>query len=46
MGRLIPAGTGVARYSQIELEMDEPVERPEDALEPPTEKSEAEIASA
>ena len=46
MGRLIPAGTGLARYGQIELEMDEPVERPEDALEPPTDKGEAEIASA
>ncbi len=46
MGRLIPAGTGLARYAAIELEMDEPVERPEDALEPPTEKSEAESASA
>ncbi len=46
MGRLIPAGTGLARYAAIELEMDEPVERPEDALEPPTEKSEIESASA
>ncbi|MEK7379324.1 MAG: DNA-directed RNA polymerase subunit beta', partial [Candidatus Binatota bacterium] len=24
MGRLIPAGTGLARYSKVELEMDEP----------------------
>jgi DNA-directed RNA polymerase subunit beta' len=46
MGRLIPAGTGLARYGQIELEMDEPEERPEDALEPPGDKTEAEIASA
>ena len=46
MGRLIPAGTGLTRYAQVELEMDEPVERPEDALEPPTDKGEAEIASA
>ena len=47
MGRLIPAGTGLARYGQIEIETDEPEVSPEDALEPPaTEKSEAESASA
>ena len=31
MGRLIPAGTGSARYNQMEVETDEPEERPEDA---------------
>ncbi len=47
MGRLIPAGTGLARYAQIEIETDEPEVSPEDALEAPTaEKSEAESASA
>src|SRR6266481_1376373 len=46
MGRLIPAGTGLKQYNRVEIETDEPEERPEDALEPPTEKSEIESASA
>ncbi len=46
MGRLIPAGTGLKMYNRVEIETDEPEERPEDALEAPTEKGEAESASA
>jgi DNA-directed RNA polymerase subunit beta' len=46
MGRLIPAGTGLKQYNRVEIETDEPEERPEDALEAPTEKAPAEIASA
>src|SRR5207244_150557 len=46
MGRLIPAGTGLKQYNRVEIETDEPEERPEDALEAPTDKGEAEIASA
>jgi DNA-directed RNA polymerase subunit beta' len=46
MGRLIPAGTGIKRYGQVEIESDEPEERPEDLLEVPTAKVEPESASA
>ncbi len=46
MGRLIPAGTGIKRYSQVEVEAEEPEERPEDLLEVPTVKAEPESASA
>jgi DNA-directed RNA polymerase subunit beta' len=46
MGRLIPAGTGIKRYSQVEIESAEPEERPEDLLEVPTAKVEPEKASA
>ncbi len=46
MGRLIPAGTGIKRYAQVEIESEEPEERPEDLLEVPTAKAEPEIASA
>ena len=46
MGRLIPAGTGIKRYAQVEIESDEPEERPEDLLEVPTAKVEPESASA
>jgi DNA-directed RNA polymerase subunit beta' len=46
MGRLIPAGTGIKRYAQVELESEEPEERPEDLLEVPTSKVEPESASA
>jgi DNA-directed RNA polymerase subunit beta' len=46
MGRLIPAGTGLKQYNRVELETDEPEALPEDVLEAPTEKSEAESASA
>src|SRR5204862_3537454 len=35
MGRLIPAGTGIKRYAQVDLESEEPEERPEDLLEVP-----------
>jgi len=46
MGRLIPAGTGIKRYAQAEIESEEPEERPEDLLEVPTAKVEPESASA
>jgi DNA-directed RNA polymerase subunit beta' len=46
MGRLIPAGTGLERYSKIEIETEEPEARPEDLLEVPAVKTEPEIASA
>jgi DNA-directed RNA polymerase subunit beta' len=46
MGRLIPAGTGLKQYNRVEIETDEPEALPEDALEAPTDKGEAESASA
>ncbi len=46
MGRLIPAGTGLAPYGKVQVEADEPEERPEDALEVPGAKSEPASASA
>jgi len=46
MGRLIPAGTGLERYSKIEIETEEPEARPEDLLGVPAVKTEPEIASA
>jgi len=46
MGRLIPAGTGAKRYSQVEVELQEPEEGPEDLLESPIAREEPESASA
>jgi len=46
MGRLIPAGTGLEKYGKMDIETDEPEERPEDALEPPAAKTEPESVSA
>src|SRR3989454_2062192 len=46
MGRLIPAGTGLERYGKMDIETDEPEERPEDALEPLAAKAEPESVSA
>jgi DNA-directed RNA polymerase subunit beta' len=46
MGRLIPAGTGLAPYGKVQVEADEPEERPEDALEVPGAKAEPASVSA
>ena len=42
MGRLIPAGTGLKSYAVVNLECEQPEERPEDLLEVPTITDEAE----
>jgi DNA-directed RNA polymerase subunit beta' len=46
MGRLIPAGTGLAPYGKVQVQADEPEERPEDALEVPGAKAEPASVSA
>jgi DNA-directed RNA polymerase subunit beta' len=46
MGRLIPAGTGMKRYSRISIETEQPEERPEDVLEVPTANAEVTPVSA
>jgi len=46
MGRLIPAGTGLKRYGRVQIEAEQPEERPEDVLEVPTVGSEPESVGA